>query len=88
MINMDDPRHARLRRIVAKGFTPKMIAQVEDYVRERGRRRSSTRCSSSSPTASATSSTEIAAPLPLQIICDMMGIPASDDAADLRRGPT
>jgi cytochrome P450 len=24
MINMDDPRHARLRRIVARGFTPRM----------------------------------------------------------------
>ena len=35
MINMDDPKHARLRGIVQKGFTPKMIKQAEDYVRER-----------------------------------------------------
>ena len=33
MITMDDPRHFRLRNIVAKGFTPKQITQVEGYVR-------------------------------------------------------
>src|SRR5262245_54422098 len=33
MINMDDPRHARLRRIVSRAFTPKMIARFEDDVR-------------------------------------------------------
>ena len=32
MINLDDPRHARLRRIVSRGFTPKMLKQVEDDV--------------------------------------------------------
>ena len=32
MINMDDPRHARLRRIVSRAFTPKMIKKFEDDV--------------------------------------------------------
>jgi len=73
MINMDDPRHARLRRIVSRGFTPRKIAQVEgpvaraaarivDDVIERGE------CDFV---------TDIAAALPLQIICEMMGIPES-----------
>ena len=73
MINMDDPRHARLRRIVSRGFTPRRIQQVEgevarsaaaiiDRVIEKG---------------SCDFVTEIAAPLPLKIICDMMGIPES-----------
>ena len=73
MINLDDPRHARLRRIVSAGFTPKMLRQVEDSVQhvaagivdrviDRGE------CDFV---------TEVAARLPLQIICDMMGIPAS-----------
>src|SRR5690349_1567380 len=30
MINMDDPRHARLRRIVSRAFTPKILAKMED----------------------------------------------------------
>ena len=33
MINMDDPRHARLRRIVSRAFTPRMIARFETDVR-------------------------------------------------------
>ena len=32
MIAMDDPRHFRLRSIVSKGFTPKEINRVEEYV--------------------------------------------------------
>ncbi len=41
MINMDDPKHFRLRSIVSRGFTPKEITAVEDVVRAR-RTRSST----------------------------------------------
>ncbi len=74
MIAMDDPRHARLRRIVSNGFTParlrNVIADVEraaveivDGVLDRGQ------CDFV---------TDIAAMLPLKIICDMMGIPASE----------
>jgi cytochrome P450 len=33
MIMMDDPKHFRLRSIVSKGFTPKEIARVEEYVK-------------------------------------------------------
>ena len=33
MISMDDPRHARLRRIVSRAFTPKMIRKFEEDVR-------------------------------------------------------
>ena len=33
MINMDDPRHARLRRIVSRAFSPRLIAKFEDDVR-------------------------------------------------------
>ena len=32
MISMDDPRHARLRRIVSRAFTPKMIKRFEEDV--------------------------------------------------------
>ncbi len=73
MINMDDPRHGRQRRIVSRGFTPRALARLEasvqgradsiiDRVIERGE------CDFVS---------DIAAPLPLEIICDMMGIPES-----------
>ena len=32
MINMDDPKHYRLRSIVSKGFTPEEVAKVEAMV--------------------------------------------------------
>ncbi|HEU5155610.1 MAG TPA: cytochrome P450, partial [Streptosporangiaceae bacterium] len=32
MLSLDDPRHARLRRIVARRFTPRMIKRTEDDV--------------------------------------------------------
>jgi methyl-branched lipid omega-hydroxylase len=33
VIAMDDPRHARLRSVVARGFTPRTIAKVDEYVK-------------------------------------------------------
>ena len=74
MIAMDDPRHARLRRIVSSGFTPSRLrnllgdveraaVEIVDGVRDRG---------------SCDFVTDIAAMLPLKIICDMMGIPESE----------
>ena len=37
MINMDDPRHARLRRIVSKGFTPTAPGEPAGVGRAAGR---------------------------------------------------
>lgn len=73
IINMDDPRHARLRRIVSRGFTPRQLdamkgdveqaaADILDEVVERGE---------------GDFVTDIAAVLPLRIIVDLMGIPRS-----------
>jgi cytochrome P450 len=37
MIAMDDPRHQRLRAIVSRAFTPKVLAHMESSIRERAR---------------------------------------------------
>ena len=73
MINMDDPRHARLRRIVSRGFTPRVIQRVEADVR----RAAAAIVDSVAEKGSCDFVTEIAAALPLKIICDMAGIPES-----------
>src|SRR5262250_2572693 len=74
MINMDAPRHTKLRLLVNKGFTPRMVARVEEMVRERAR----AIVDAVAPRGECDFVTDIAAALPLQIICEMMGIPASD----------
>ena len=78
MIAMDDPRHFRLRNIVAKGFTPKQIAQVEGYVRTKATAIID-RLLEQFPDGECDFVEQVAAPLPLQIICEMMGIPPSDE---------
>jgi Cytochrome P450 len=79
MIAMDDPRHFRLRSIVAKGFTPKQITQVEGYVRTKATAIID-RLLEQFPDGECDFVEQVAAPLPLQIICEMMGIPPSDEA--------
>src|SRR5262245_46024773 len=37
MINMDPPRHTKLRKLVNRGFTPRMVASLEDTVRTEAR---------------------------------------------------
>jgi cytochrome P450 len=78
MIALDDPRHFRLRSIVQKAFTPKMVAQVEAAVAERARGLV-TRMIERHPDRRCDFVAEFAAPLPLQIICAMMGIPEEDE---------
>jgi cytochrome P450 len=73
MINMDDPRHARLRRIVSRGFTPQRLAAVDQWVTGTAARI----IDDVIDKGSCDFVTEIAAALPLQIICNMMGIPDS-----------
>jgi methyl-branched lipid omega-hydroxylase len=77
MIALDDPRHQRLRSIVSRAFTPKVVARIEESVRERARRLVSDMIERH-PDGNGEVVAELAGPLPLQIICDMMGIPESD----------
>jgi methyl-branched lipid omega-hydroxylase len=71
MINMDDPRHARLRRIVSRAFSPRLIAKFEDDVR----RAAVAVVDDLLATGPCDFVPNVAARLPLKIICEMMGIP-------------
>ena len=70
MINMDDPRHARLRRIVSRAFTPRMIRKFEDDVQ----RTAAVIVDELLVTGPCDFVGQVAAKLPLKIICGMMGI--------------
>src|ERR1700690_1335451 len=71
MINMDAPKHTKLRLIVNRGFTPRQVARIDDSVREQAKEI----VERVAPMGECDFVTEIAAALPLQIICAMMGIP-------------
>jgi cytochrome P450 len=75
MINMDAPRHTKLRKLVNRGFTPRMVAALEENVRAQARRI----VADVAPAGACDFVQEIAATLPLKIICDMMGIPEADN---------
>ncbi|MBV8290950.1 MAG: cytochrome P450, partial [Mycobacterium sp.] len=77
MIVLDDPRHQRLRSIVSRAFTPKVVARIEASVHERARRLV-TSMIAAHPDGTGEAVSELAGPLPLQVICDMMGIPEED----------
>ena len=73
MINMDDPRHARLRRIVSRGFTPRRLDALTDNVATLATRIVDDVLEAGECDAV----TDIAARLPLTVVCDLMGIPES-----------
>ena len=73
MINQDDPRHGRQRRIVSRGFTPRALGKLEETVE----RRADAIIDRVIERGECDFVNDIAAPLPLEIIADMMGIPDS-----------
>ena len=71
---MDDPRHSEIRRLVSSGLTPRMIARVEDDLRARARRL----LDAVVPGSPFDFLVEIAAELPMQMICILLGVPESE----------
>jgi cytochrome P450 len=72
MVNLDGARHARLRGIVSKAFTPRMVARIADNV---GRIATDIvdEVLADRPDDFVAA---VATQLPFRVICDMMGIPA------------
>jgi len=70
MISMDDPRHARLRRIVSRAFTPRMLAKFQEDVQ----RTAAGIVDDLLVTGPCDFVQHVSTRLPLKIICGMMGI--------------
>ncbi len=72
MLNMDPPQHTRQRAFVNRGFTPRMIGRLEDHITQI--------CHSLLDDLGGTADfvTEIAAQLPLWVICELVGAPVED----------
>lgn len=71
MVNMDDPRHARLRRIVSRAFSPKMLSNLQGDI-DRVCAKIVDDLEAAGPVDFVD---QVAARLPIHVICDMMGIP-------------
>ena len=69
MISMDDPDHQRRRSLVNRGFTPRRIGELEPTVTELCRRIVNRVCEA----GTADAAWDIAAPLPLLVIADLLG---------------
>ena len=78
MINLDDPEHARLRRLVSSGFTPKQTAAYEPQLRVIAGEIIDQLLERHGDGSEFDFVAEVAAKLPLRAICSMLGVPESD----------
>jgi methyl-branched lipid omega-hydroxylase len=81
IVNLDDPRHARMRRIVSYGFTPRALDQLVGQVGRQAREI----VDSIATRGEIDFVDEVAARFPLRVILDLMGIPRSEEDFILER---
>jgi cholest-4-en-3-one 26-monooxygenase len=74
MLNMDPPRHTKLRMLVKQGFTPRHIGELERHIREIANNIIDGVCEK----GTCDFVTEVSAELPLQVIAEMLGVPHED----------
>lgn len=75
MLNMDPPEHSRLRRMLAKSFTPKAIGRLESQIA--GHARDIVDRMLAGP-RECDFAKDVAADLPLLALADILGVPATD----------
>ncbi|HUR47833.1 MAG TPA: cytochrome P450 [Candidatus Saccharimonadales bacterium] len=71
---LDPPQHTKLRALISRAFTPKMVANLEPIIR----RLSSELLDKAMNRAEMDLASEYSVPLPMQVIAGMIGIPAVD----------
>ena len=74
MLNMDPPLHTRYRRLVNKGFTPRMVRDLEEGIH----RSTDAIIDQVIEKGEADFVTDISAELPLQVIAELLGVPLDD----------
>ena len=76
LLTMDPPDHTRLRRLVSGAFTPRAIAGLEPWIRE-----VTVRLLADADGAAGFDLIDaLAFPLPIAVICHLLGVPAEDQA--------
>ncbi len=80
ILHMDPPRHSSWRRILNREFTGRAVERMQDGIRERVRRL----LDAVPPGETVDLVDALAAPLPVLVICDLLGVPDAD-RGDFRR---
>ncbi|MFF4182959.1 cytochrome P450 [Streptomyces sp. NPDC001691] len=79
MLETDPPQHTRLRKLVAREFTPRRIEALRPRVQEITDRLLDTMLAAPGRTADLVDS--LAFPLPMTVICELLGVPDLDQDA-------
>jgi cholest-4-en-3-one 26-monooxygenase len=76
ILDMDPPRHTEQRGLVNRGFTPRMIGRLEDSIRQTCTKLLDAvlQCGKADFVA------DVAGPLPVEVICELVGAPPEDRA--------
>ncbi|MFC7840547.1 cytochrome P450 [Streptomyces sp. NPDC057382] len=76
MLDLEPPDHTRIRRLVSKAFTPRTVERLKPYVRALA----GELVSALADAGGGDLLTDVAEPLPVAVIAEMLGIPESDRA--------
>ncbi|MER5972961.1 cytochrome P450 [Streptomyces sp. NPDC002055] len=76
MLASDPPQHTRLRRLVTKAFTPGAVGRLRPYIQEV----TDELLDQWAPGGGADLVAELAVPLPVTVICQLLGVPDADRA--------
>jgi cholest-4-en-3-one 26-monooxygenase len=74
MLNMDPPKHAKFRRLVSRGFTPKRISMLTGHIRALAKRI----VDDVAERGECDFVDDVASRLPMETICEMIGVPDAD----------
>jgi len=74
LLNMDPPEHTKLRGIVSRGFAPRAIGSLRQALTDRAEAIVATALES----GTGDFVTDVAMELPLQAICELLGVPQDD----------
>ncbi|MDX3242489.1 cytochrome P450 [Streptomyces sp. ME18-1-4] len=74
LLNMDPPDHTRIRRLVSRAFTPRQIEQLREPIQRTANRL----LDAIAPLEHADLISSYASPLPITVICDLLGVAPAD----------
>ncbi len=75
-LSLDPPDHTRLRRLASQAFTPRVVARLAPQISEI----TNDLLDAASREREIELVSQLAYPLPVRIICELLGVPASDHA--------